>query len=491
MPGNRIDRATAWSSSGRLKTSNQFPLYESKHISSALDPLFNRRLTGAIINHGAVTGAGFSVGEVITGGTSGMKGTITAVAAGKITYTNTVNYAAGGGGTVGYPNNWTATETITGGTSGSTAALTNCNTGAHYYYDYNTSSVRLQVGTLAGQRAMSMSTKIIPYFPGFEQSPTMTSVPSPKVGVDQYVMYGNQYNGIGLYLNGLTPYVLLRSNTSGSVSDAKKIPMEDWVDGNSIEFSNSQIQSMYLKWLGYGNVGIMFTIEGEDYLAYEFEFAGIVDDVYMRTASLNLLWEIVNTTNTASSTELREVCAMVQSEGGYILPGVEFAADIPVRGAETNQSSERAISASTFTPLMVIRPKAAYPAGKPNFKLLKLLSAAVGARSDDASYRVYHVHGLISCNGTWTSRDGDSAVEYNTTLTAYTALHKHLVKADTAYAGVGQAGQRAESNIQTINYHAILSQNYESDNGELMIIEVVTRTGTANLTAHMGWIESE
>lgn len=490
MP-NQIERPMAWTSSGRLKTSNQYPLHESKHTSSALDPLFQRRLTGAIINHGAVTGAGFQVGEVITGSTSGMKGTITAVAAGNITYTNTVNYAAGGGGTVGYPNNWTTSETITGGTSGSTAALTNCNTGAHYYYDYNTSSVRLSVGTLAGQRVISQSSRVIPYFPGFEQSPTMTSVPSPKVGVDQYVMYANQYNGIGLYLNGLTPYVLLRTNTSGSVSDANKIPMADWLDGNSIEFSNSQIQSMYLKWLGYGNVGLLFVIEGVEYLVYEFKFAGEVDDVYMRTASLNLRWEILNTIDTASSTELREVCGMVQSEGGYVLPGVEFSAGIPVRGADAGQSSERTINSSTFVPVMGVRPKSAFPVGKPNFKVIKIIDAVLGARADDVSFRVYHVHGLISCNGTWSSRDADSAMEYNTTLTSYTALHKHLVQSGTVYAGTGNSGNLTEASLSLLNYHSVLSQNYESDNGELMIIEVVTRTGTAYVTAHETWLESE
>lgn len=490
MP-NQIDRPLAWTSSGRLKTSNQYPLYESKHTSGALDPLFHRRLTGAIINHGVITGAGFQVGEVITGATSGMKGTITAVTSGKITYTNIVNYAAGGGGTVGYPNNWTISEIITGGTSGTTAALTNCNTGAHYYYDYNTSSVRLSVGTLVGQRVVSQSSRTIPYFPNFEQSPTMTSVPSPKIGVDQYVMYANQYNGIGLYLNGLTPYVLLRTNTSGSVSDANKIPMSDWIDGNSIEFSNSQIQSMYLKWLGYGNVGIIFVIEGYEYLAYEFKFAGQVDDVYMRTASLSLRWEIVNTADTTSSTELREVCGMVQSEGGNAISGTEFSVDIPVRGASANQSSERTINSSTFVPLMAYRLKANYPDSKPNFKLAKLIDAVVGARSDDVSFRLYHVHGLISCNGAWSSRDEDSGVEYNTTLTSYTALHKHLIQAGTVYTAVGQAGGLKEVETSVLNYHSTISQNIESDNSELIVLEVVTRAGSSNITGHLSYLESE
>jgi len=485
-----INDKLSYTTAGRLKTSNQYPIFEMKHISNALETQMSTRIYGAIINHGTPVGAGFQVGEVITGGTSGMKGTITAVGSGNITYNNTVDYSATGGGTVGYPNNWADGETVTGGTSGTTATVTDHDTGAHCYYDYNTSSVRLKVGTLPGQKVIRQSMRYNPYFPSFEQSPTQTTTIEYKDNVKQYIVYGDSEDALGLMIDGQIPKVVLRSNVSGSPQEITR-EQPKWVDGHGLDLQYGQILSSYLKWLGYGNAGVDMTIDGVDRELWEFLTAGKLDDVYMRSPSKPVSWHIENTGTTISPTELREVCAVVQSEGGYILPGIEFSADIPFRGAEVGQSAERTINSATFTPLMAIRLKANYPAGKPNRKTIRLLDAVFGARSDDISIRMYHVHGLTSCNGTWSDVDDSSVVEYNTTLTSYTAMHKHLVQPASVYSSLGGGGGISDAPIDVLNNHSYINQNYESDNSELIIAEVVTRTGSAAITGHMTWIESE
>jgi len=62
-----------------------------------------------------------------------MTGTITAKTASSVTFTTS-------------NNDWTDGETITGGTSASTAVITTHNTGADIVYNYNGSSVLLNVG---------------------------------------------------------------------------------------------------------------------------------------------------------------------------------------------------------------------------------------------------------------------------------------------------------------------------------------------------------
>jgi hypothetical protein len=465
---------------GRLRTADPFILFESKFIAARNEPLWSERLTGAIITHGAVTGAGFVVGHTITGGTSGKTGTITAVAAGVLTY-STSN------------NDFTNGETITS-TNGSTAVVATHNTGADLEFDYVTSSVNLRVGTVAGQRVIRQSVRYFPYSSGFSHSIACTGTFAPgKAGVKQTIMYGDSLNGLGFVLDGTTLYVLKRSNTSGVVVDTL-VPQSQWsIDrlsphygqnpsGITLDPTKSQIFETNFQWLGVGRVRLGFNIGGVSVPVHEFLHANGIEGVYMQTPTLPVRYEIENTGTPASATTLEQICSMVASEGGRLLPGAEFSVG-------HTWAQERAVTVRT--PVLAIRLKSAFPAGQPNRKQARFLDFEVFARTNDVLAELVHIHDPSGITAGWTSVDETSGVEFSTDISAVSGSHVHTVQPAVVPAGVGQLGTTRDITSEFIGNHSYISQNYESTNSEMFVIFVTPRTGTANVTGHISFIESE
>lgn len=459
---------------GRLKVSTKHPLYESKHISSALDPRFESRVWSAIINHGAVTGAGFGVGNLFKGSTSGLLGIITGKTASSLTYNTT-------GTGVANNNNFVDGETITDQTNGSTATITNHNTGAHHYYDYNTSSVRLAVGTLQGQRVVRQSTRYIPYFSGFEPEIEQTFKCDPKTGVSFRVFFGDDLNGCGVWIDGLTPKIFIRSNTSGSPVDST-IPESAWLDGQGTDWSKAHISRGIFKWLGYDRYTLDLVIDGNLTRIIKKDHAGFVTDPYMRTPTLPVRWEIENTANTASPTELREVCANVSSEGGAEIPGDEYSASLPLR-------NKRAVTGVNMVPLMAVRLKNEFPTGKQNRRTVKFKDCEFTAQTNNATIFIFHAHDPITITGgSWVDTYMEnSGVEYNIGITDFTAMHLHLIQTIDVLSGQAGKGGQAGVEVNILNNHSFLSQNYESNNSQCFVAFglVEDLLQTANISGHM------
>jgi len=471
----------------RDRTSTPFGIFESKFLSTRKRPQWEERLTGAIIVHGAVTGAGFSIGEVITGGTSGMTGTITAKTASSVTFTTS-------------NNDWTDGETITGGTSASTAVITTHNTGSDIVYNYNGSSVLLNVGTVSGQRVIRQSVRYIPYVPGYSHHINTTGTMAlGKVNQKQSILYGDDLNAIGFVMNGTEMSCLLRTNTSGSAVDTL-VAQTDWnidklngtgISGKTLNPTKSQINDVDFQWLGIGRVRISLNIDGSIHQVHEFNHANETTGVYMRTPTLPIRYEIENIGTVSSSSTLEQICCAVSSEGGYTLPGDEYA-------ASHTWAQEAAVT--TRRPIFAIRLKAEFPAGKPNRKQVRLLDFACFVRTNDALFELMHVHNplTVSAGGVpqalsvaWTSIDDDSCVEYLPNISAITAEHMHFVQSIFVPAATGNGGNTIEQSVASINAHSFISQNFESDNSQCFVIFATSRTGTSNCIAHCSEIESE
>lgn len=482
-----INDSSLYTQSNRLKVSQKYPQFESKHISSANDPQWMRRIWGAIINHGVVTGPGFQVGELFYEETlasvkTGKRGYISAKTASQITYNTTHSSMPLGGSN----NDFTDTYRIVGETSGSTAIITNHDTGSHHYYDYYTSSVRLKVGLNSGDRAISHSTRYIPYFSGFEPNIEQTFDLTPRIGIDCYVIFGDDLNGVGLWLNGLTPYFIIRSNVSGT-PQIRKFEQSRWISGHGIDFRYAQIQGVRFKWLGYGSVLISYVIDGNQYDVAKINNAGIVDSIFMRTPTLPVWYEIVNTTAQTESTELRIVCSQVSSEGGERLPGLEFSAVRTLKNARTNPAT------AGIHPNFAIRLKNAWPTGQPNRKIVEFIDMEFTAKTNDGTGILYHVHNPITMTATWQSVDDTSAVEYSTDISAITAEHMHQIQATDMLAG--QAGKGGASSLDStfINNHKYICQNYESKNSEILLfcVENAISAQPPSISGHVSYIETE
>jgi hypothetical protein len=470
--GNAVDAF------GRHRVSQPFGIFDNKQLSSRNRGDWEERLWGCIIVHGAVTGAGFAVGELITGGTSGEQGTVTAVNAGSIVY-STVD-----------GNDFTDGETITGGTSGSTAAITSHNTGADLVYHYDRSSTFLTVGTASGQRAIRQTSRYFPYVPGKGQYVLATAVMGAgKANVDQYVLYGDDLNGLGFALIGTTINVMLRTTVSGTTVDTL-IPQSDWnvdkingagVSGYILDPAKVQIFALDFQWLGSGRVRFYFDVGGDLIQVHEILNANTISNVYMKTPTLPVRFEIANTGTSASSTTLEHICCSVASEGGYALPGKEYSAGNGVTR----------VAVTTRRPVFAVRLKNEWPTGKPNRSILRFLDFECNTRTNDAIFELMHYHDPYGVTATWLSANDGSAVEYSTDISAISGLMDHRVQIMAVPAGQGNSSSAHTLNSEFISNHSFATQNFESTNSQVFVVFATSESGTANVTTHISWIESE
>ena len=472
---------------GRLKVSNEFPLFETKNIDDDNPSTWDTRIFGSIINHGAVTAGPFVVGDVITGATSGLKGTITAVTPTSVTYDNTDLTT---GATVPYRNDFQdGVDIITGSISGASALVLDHDTGAHSFFDYDTASVRLQTGTVAGQRVFRQTTRPFPYFPIFQQNIYQTYDLEPMENKVQIVIFGDDLNGTGLYLDGLEPFALTRSNTSGSVVD-NLIPQKKWIDGRSNTLVKGQIQSIKFRWLGYGNRIMSFQIAGKDYVAIKEKTAGFFETVFMRTPTLPLRCEIRNKATAAAISNMRQVCCGVSTDGGNVIPGLEYSKGISLFNSRT-------ISGAGWHPLFLIRPKNEYPIGKPNRRTTKYLDVNLTTRANDCTAEVRHIHNPLLLDsgpidaGTWVSVGDHSGFEINTTVATLTAKDMHTIQIIDLISGQAGKGGTGDVDAKLITNHGFISQNPESDNGQMygVFIELEDPVKACLVSGHFSGIE--
>jgi len=462
---------------GRLRTGQPFGVYESKLISTRKREHWEERLWGVILAHGTVTGPAFVVGNTVTGGTSGMTGTITAVGTGNIT--------------VSVKNNdWTDGETLTSATS--SAALTTHNTGADLTYNYYSASCTLSVGTVIGQRVVRQTDRYFPYVAGYSQLINMTETfGAAKVGLRQTVMYGDDLNGYGLVLDNLTLNILLRTNTSGTAVDTL-IPQSTWnIDkldgtGNSrvtLDPTKSQISGFDFQWLGVGRRRVALNIDGQLIAVHAINHANHATGVYMRTPTLPVRYEIENKATTASASSLEQICCSVMSEAGYALPGEEFS-------VSHTWAQERTIS--TRAPVLALRLKTAFPTGQPNRRQLRYLDIQGFTRLNDTMFELVHVHNPLTMTATWADVDtGSSGAEYSVDISALTAEHFHVVQHLHVPASAGDKSNAVDITSEMVNQHSYVTQNFESDNSQMFVIYATSRTASAAVCAHFAFLESE
>lgn len=200
-------------------------------------------------------------------------------------------------------------------------------TGGTATYVANESSVDLAVTTSSGSKVVRQSFRVFPYQPGKSLMVLATFVMNTgKDNLRQRVGYFNPSNGVFFQLNGTTKSFVLRTNTSGTPSDARTVNQADWngdkldgtgASGLTLDITKAQILYMDFEWLGVGSVRCGFVINGTFIVCHTFNNANDIDKVYMQTAILPIRYEIENTAATASSSTLTQICSSVISEGGY------------------------------------------------------------------------------------------------------------------------------------------------------------------------------
>jgi hypothetical protein len=229
-------------------------------------------------------------------------------------------------------------------------------TGGTSTYLPNESSVQMAVTTTSGSEVVRQTYRVFPYQPGKSLLVLATFVmDAGKTNLLQQAGYFNDDNGVFFQKTGTTNQFVLRSNITGTPSDARTVDQADWngdkLDGTgesgfTLDTSKAQILFLDFEWLGVGSVRCGFVINGQYIICHTFENANDITSVYMTTAILPIRYRIKATNTLSGSASMKQICASVISEGGYEQATSEqFARQNTVLGSIS----------TTFLPLVSIR----------------------------------------------------------------------------------------------------------------------------------------
>lgn len=228
-------------------------------------------------------------------------------------------------------------------------------------YNINESTLSLKTTGVSGDKVIRESKKVFLYQPGKSLLIINSFVFSTlKTNLRQRVGYYGAQNGVFLEADGDQLYFVMRSNVSGTPSDARRVAQSEWnkdtfdgqgASGRILDVTKANLLIVDIEWLGVGDVRVGFIVDGEFALAHVFHNDNINPTTYMTTACLPIRYEIENTGVVAGNNEMRQICSTVISEGG-------------VQGRSLNYSVGRGLtdlrdlpSANVFYPVLSIRLK--------------------------------------------------------------------------------------------------------------------------------------
>ena len=470
---------------GRQKTSEPFGILENKNVSSRNRTQWNEVISGAILQYGTLIGGPFTAGEEIRG-------------TGALLPIGTIN-TDNGSNSMNIDcnhNDFTVGMTITGQISGATAVLTSTNTGSDIQHDINRSSVKLTVGTGATDKAFRQSFRRAAYVPGRSVYPALTFLlAAQKTNVVQEAGMFEDEDGIFVRQTDSSIDFVIRSSVSGSPVETV-YPQSSWnidrLDGGAsagpnpsgatLDLTKPQYFAGPYLWQGVGPVEFGFMIGNNLVIAHSVETANLASAIYLKNPSLPIRFQIRNTGVTASATTMEEICTTVASEGGYQLPGLDFAASSGI--------TDRTVDDASMQPIFAIRLKQNFPSGENNRRTVRLVRSALLGATEDSYFEVRHVHEPVDITATWNDVGPDSAVEYSIDITAYTGRNDQVVEADWLPTTQGNKPATQQFSAEFLSEHAYISLNHDNSNSEMFVILAQSlRVTDADIRSGLIWIE--
>lgn len=309
----------------------------------------------------------------------------------------------------------------------------------------NASAMILTVGTNSGDSVIRETKRVFSYQPGKSLLNMNTFVMAPaKANLCQRVGYYGANNGIFLEQANSTINIVKRSYANGSIVETR-IPQSEWntnkLDGTdknlniTLDVTKSHIFWSDIEWLGVGSVRTGFVLNGQFVVCHSFHHANYESNVYMTTASLPMRYEIRNSGITTSSSNLKQICSTVISEGGYEVKTGQYVA------TRTEAILANSVSGSNYAPLVSIR----LAPGREDAVALADKVNAVGT-GNNAIYEWVLVKGATIAGGVWTTHSSNN-VQYNSnanTMSGGTVID----------SGLFTASQQASQVINTeLNYN--------------------------------------
>lgn len=195
-------------------------------------------------------------------------------------------------------------------------------------YDDDSHGMLLTTTGAAGSHVKRTTNRYHYYLPGSSNIVLMTIAAGDTGKVNNVRRWGafDDNDGVFYELNGTTLYAVVRSSASGSVVETR-IPRNLWngdpldgtgISGYNLNLTNINIYWIDYQWLGAGRVRFgVFAPDGSRWAAHVVENAGAHPIPYMRTGTLPLRTENINTGVTGSPSMLRESCLAIYTEGTY------------------------------------------------------------------------------------------------------------------------------------------------------------------------------
>ncbi len=280
-------------------------------------------------------------------------------------------------------------------------------------YQVNQSVVDMSVTAGGVGSVVRQTFRSFPYQPGkgLLVLATFCMDTSQNLNLTQRVGYFNTENGVFFQrIDGINSFVL-RSNVTGTVSDARSIPQSLWngdkldgtgASGLTLNSDKSQILWMDFEWLGVGSVRCGFIINGVYIICHTFNNANDITTTYMTTAILPIRYEIVSTSAVAAT--LKQICSSVMSEGGYDATSNEFIA---------RRTTERNTVGNTFVPLVSVRLASGRGGAVALIKGFQALPTTI------QNYEVVMFKNATLTGASWTATNSTN-VDFDETATAVT-----------------------------------------------------------------------
>lgn len=356
--------------------------------------------------------------------------------------------------------------------------------GGTYTYDSNSSTFAMAVTGASGDHVYAETYKVFPYQPGKSLLIYTTfCMNQAKANLRQRVGYFSTQNGIFFEVDGTTLNMVIRSYSSGVVTE-DRVPQSLWngdtLDGYGLSgiVLNPAVDQIFftdIEWLGVGSVRTGFVINGQYIVAHTFNHANESGNTttYMSTACLPVRYEITNTGLTGSSSTLRQICSSVISEGGYSLEGQPRSIGHALASPVTLPNDQ------SFKPIIAIRLKSTCP---DSIVLPKFYTIAPTAQST-FKYRIYNSQ-ATSTGGSWVDVGSDSPVQYNlapTAISTGTIVAEGFIISSNQTAGAPvQVGFGFENQLQRDSFTGTM---YE------YIIAVATTGTNQTVYASLEWQE--
>ena len=289
---------------------------------------------------------------------------------------------------------------------------------ANTFYIAHQSAIDLNVGTASNDSVKRETKRVFAYQPGKSLLIMNTfAMANAQNNLTQRVGYFNTDNGIFLEKSNNDIYIVLRSNSTGTITETR-VAQANWnkdvFDGTANSFAtnvghggldttNTNIFWTDIEWLGVGDVRCGFVVDGLMVPAHIFHNDNIRKVPYMTTALLPIRYEIFNTGTTENNSTLKQICSTVISEGGYQLQGrpksvghnVNAAVTLTTAGVEYTALSIRLKSERSDA---IVLPKDVNILG-------------ISTNPTRIKYKV--ILNANTSGGTWVSAGDDSAVQYN------------------------------------------------------------------------------